>query len=86
MKFHLLLALLLPLFGFCQKKSIDKLLETYNTRSIPYISVQELKMNLEAYTILDTRKREEFEVQKKIIQKLKKDLEKIKSKKAKKKL
>ncbi|WP_370173811.1 rhodanese-like domain-containing protein [Leeuwenhoekiella palythoae] len=62
MKFHLLLALLLPLFGFCQKKSIAKLLETYNTRSIPYISVQELKMNLEAYTILDTRKRDEFEV------------------------
>ena len=62
MKFKLLVVLLIPFIGFCQKKSIDKLLDTYNTRSIPYISVQELKMSPEAYTILDTRKKEEFNV------------------------
>jgi len=62
MKFKLLVVLLIPFIGFCQKKSIDKLLDTYNTRSVPYISVQELKMNTDAYTILDTRKKEEFEV------------------------
>jgi len=62
MKFKLLFVLLIPFVGFCQKKSIDKLLDTYNTRSIPYLSVQELKMNTEAYTILDTRKKEEFDV------------------------
>ena len=62
MKFQLLVVLLIPFVGFCQKKSIDKLLDTCNTRSIPYISVQELKMNTDAYTILDTRKKEEFEV------------------------
>ena len=62
MKFKLLVVLLIPFIGFCQKKSIDKLLDTYNTRSIPYISVQQLKMNTEAFAILDTRKKEEFDV------------------------
>ena len=46
-----------------------------------------LKFRIELLTNkLNLVSREEFEVQKKIIQKLKKDLEKIKSKKAKKKL
>jgi len=42
------------------QKNIDALLEQYNTRSIPYISVQELKMDEDTYTILDTRKKQEF--------------------------
>ena len=44
------------------QKNIDKLLEQYNTRSIPYISVEELKMSSEKYQILDTRKLEEYQV------------------------
>jgi rhodanese-related sulfurtransferase len=44
------------------QKNIDELLEQYNTRSVPYISVQELKMDETKYTILDTRKKQEFMV------------------------
>ena len=44
------------------QKDIDKLLEQYNTRSIPYISVQELKMSTEEVQILDTRKFQEYQV------------------------
>lgn len=44
------------------QKSIDVLLSHYNTRSVPYISVQELRMQPDKYLILDTRKREEFDV------------------------
>ncbi len=54
--------LLISFSGFAQKKSVTRLLETYNTRSIPYISVEELRMNPDAYLILDTRNLEEFEV------------------------
>ena len=62
MRFALIFILSIPICGFGQKKSIDKLLDVYNTRSVPYISVQELKMQPEAYIILDTRKRAEFNV------------------------
>ncbi|RXG31717.1 rhodanese-like domain-containing protein [Leeuwenhoekiella marinoflava] len=62
MKFTIFLTLLIPFCGFSQEKSIDRLLDLYNTRSVPYISVQELKMKPEAYVILDTRKTEEFNV------------------------
>jgi len=41
---------------------IDTLLLKYNTRSVPYISVNELKARTTDYLILDTRKKEEFEV------------------------
>lgn len=54
--------LLTPVIFFGQKKSIDKLLQTYNSQSVPYISAQELKMKSDTYIILDTRKKEEFEV------------------------
>ncbi|MDP5045528.1 MAG: rhodanese-like domain-containing protein [Leeuwenhoekiella sp.] len=57
-----LFLLLTPVLFFGQKKSIDKLLQTYNSQSVPYISVQELKMKSDTYIILDTRKKEEFDV------------------------
>ena len=41
---------------------IDELLKQYNTRSVPYISVQQLKMGMSDYLILDTRKKEEYDV------------------------
>ena len=41
---------------------MDLLLKQYNTRSVPYIPVQELKMEMSNYLILDTRKKEEFDV------------------------
>jgi len=50
--------------GNAQSSSLDKLLSKYNSHSIPYISVEELKMqsdNEEVY-ILDAREIEEFEV------------------------
>lgn len=43
-------------------QSIDSLLKKYNRHSVPYISVQELAMDYKDYIILDTRKKEEFEV------------------------
>lgn len=46
-----------PFFG---QKSIDKLLDKHNVRSIPYISVQELKMEPDTHLLLDVRKKEEF--------------------------
>ena len=44
--------------------SLDKLLSKYNSHSIPYVSVEELKMQSdnEKVFILDAREREEFEV------------------------
>jgi len=46
------------------QKSVDELLQLYNTRSIPYISVEELRMLQlnDTVTILDTREPEEFTV------------------------
>ncbi|MEZ7494135.1 rhodanese-like domain-containing protein [Leeuwenhoekiella aequorea] len=49
-------------FANGQKKSIDDLLEIHNSRSVPYLSVQELKMNTDNYIILDTRLKAEYEV------------------------
>ena len=48
--------------AFAKAQSIDSLLKKYNKHSVPYISVQELAMNYEDYIVLDTRKKEEFEV------------------------
>ncbi|CAM4306450.1 rhodanese-like domain-containing protein [Gillisia hiemivivida] len=46
------------------QESLDKLLSKYNSHSIPYISVEELKMQSdnEKVFILDAREKEEFEV------------------------
>ena len=46
------------------QKTLDALLNQYNTRSIPYISVTELKMKMATgeITVLDAREYEEFAV------------------------
>lgn len=46
------------------QEPLDKLLSKYNSHSIPYISVEELKMQVEngKVLILDSREKEEFEV------------------------
>ena len=46
------------------QESLDKLLNRYNTHSIPYISVEELRMfkKNDSVVILDAREPEEFEV------------------------
>lgn len=46
------------------QKNLDDLLQTYNTRSIPYISVEELRMLQmnDTVTILDAREPAEFQV------------------------
>tara|TARA_Y100001960_G_C14258048_1_gene626149 strand:- start:33 stop:269 length:237 start_codon:yes stop_codon:yes gene_type:complete len=59
----------------------------YSSKDLKKEVEDALKFRIELLTNkLNLVSREEFEVQKKIIQKLKKDLEKIKSKKVKKKL
>ena len=59
----------------------------YSSKDLKKEVEDALKFRIELLTNkLNLVSREEFEVQKKIIQKLKKDLEKIKSKKPKKKL
>lgn len=64
LKKFILLFLFLPItIGYAQD-SLDKLLSRYNSHSIPYISVEELKMiqNEGSVIILDAREMEEFEV------------------------
>ena len=59
----------------------------YSSKDLKKEVEDALKFRIELLTNkLNLVSREEFEIQKKIIQKLKKDLEKIKSKKAKKKI
>lgn len=59
----LLIALSFSLFCFSQsEKTIDALLSKYNTRSVPYISVQELRMSADKFQILDTRQKPEYDV------------------------
>lgn len=58
-------ALLLALFMASMvlgQSDMDLLLKQYNTRSVPYISVQELKKDQEKFLIFDTRKKGEYEV------------------------
>lgn len=45
-----------------QTKNLDDLLERYNTGSVPYISVEELRMDYGKFLVLDTRQLEEYEV------------------------
>lgn len=45
-----------------QAQEIDSLLTAYNQKTVPYISVEELKENYDQFTILDTRKKPEFQV------------------------
>ena len=44
------------------QSDMDLLLKEHNTRSVPYISVDQLKESPANYLILDTRKREEYDV------------------------
>jgi len=45
-----------------QAQQIDSLLTAYNQKTVAYISVEELKENYDQFTILDTRKKPEFQV------------------------
>ncbi|GAK75215.1 rhodanese-like domain protein [Nonlabens ulvanivorans] len=45
-----------------QAQEINELLHQYNRMSVPYITVQTLKMEYDQYIILDTRKKPEYEV------------------------
>lgn len=45
-----------------QAQEINELLHQYNRMSVPYITVQTLKMEYDQYIILDTRKKAEYEV------------------------
>lgn len=67
--FYLIVILLvaMPLSGIAQEKEsqekgIPELLKSYNKRTVPYVTVQTLKMEYDDYFILDTRKKEEYEV------------------------
>lgn len=45
-----------------QAQEIDSLLTAFNQKTVPYISVEELKENYDQFTVLDTRKKPEFQV------------------------
>lgn len=62
MKFTLLSLLLLNSLLASAQSDIDLLLKEYNNRTLPYISVKELYENQGEYLILDTRKKEEYDV------------------------
>jgi len=47
--------------SIAQDPAMDKLLSRYNSGSVPYISVEMLKMNYDSFVILDTRTKKEFE-------------------------
>jgi len=51
----------LPFFSFGQK-TLEELLNKYNTQSVPYMSVQELAMPKTDAIILDAREPNEYEV------------------------
>lgn len=64
LKTSFLILFLFNLSALVAQEPLDKLLSKYNSHSIPYISVEELKMqadNKEVF-ILDSREMEEFEV------------------------
>ncbi|WP_299767048.1 rhodanese-like domain-containing protein [uncultured Dokdonia sp.] len=44
------------------QEPMDVVLNTYNDKTVPYISVEDLHQNKNEYLILDTRKKEEFTV------------------------
>jgi rhodanese-related sulfurtransferase len=65
-KFSTLLFTLPFLFGFIKslhaQQNIDDVLKKYNNHSVPYISVETLKMKKDDYVLFDTRKKEEYNV------------------------
>jgi rhodanese-related sulfurtransferase len=60
--FFLWIIIMMPLALLSQEKDIPSLLRDYNKLTVPYISVQMLQMEYKEYVILDTRKKEEFDV------------------------
>jgi rhodanese-related sulfurtransferase len=60
--FSILILLFLIAKSSLAQKSLDRLLEQYNTQSVPYISVEQLRMFQmnDTITILDAREPEEF--------------------------
>lgn len=44
------------------QQALDELINKYNTHSVPYISVEELRMDQKNYLILDTRAKKEYTV------------------------
>jgi len=56
--------IVLSTFSATAQKTLDELLQIYNTRSVPYISVEELRMLQmnDSIVILDARETEEFQV------------------------
>ncbi len=64
LKQSFLILFLFQLGTIVAQEPLDKLLSKYNSHSIPYISVEELKMQTEKESvyILDSREKEEFEV------------------------
>ncbi|CAM4174282.1 rhodanese-like domain-containing protein [Gillisia limnaea] len=64
MKNLLYIVLFISSFQSVAQKTLDELLQQYNTRSIPYISVEELKMfqQNKDLVLLDAREPEEFKV------------------------
>lgn len=58
-----IITILITTYGFAQK-TLDELLNTYNTRSIPYVSVEELRMRQlnDNVIILDAREIDEYNV------------------------
>lgn len=61
-KIYLLLLIFISAQNLFAQKSIDKLLDTYNKHSIPYISVQELAMPKTKALLLDSRELKEYQV------------------------
>jgi len=59
-----ILAFLIILSPFFSKgqETLDKLLDLYNTKSIPYISIEELIKIQDQVILLDAREKEEYEV------------------------
>ncbi len=43
-------------------QSIDSVLQQYNEQTVPYLKVVDLAVNYNDYVILDTRKKEEYDV------------------------
>jgi rhodanese-related sulfurtransferase len=61
MKKTLFLFLVVSATTFGQQK-LDKLLEKWNTRNVPYISVETLKMSQENSILLDAREEKEYNI------------------------
>jgi len=61
MKLVVVILFLIPT-SILSQTPMDHILSTYNDRTVPYISVEDLHKNKKAYLILDTRKKEEFMV------------------------